>query len=167
MAKVARFFVLMMKNWSWKAILGGVAVDILGTQVITVLLMIPVGIWLATRGMRPEDVAVLLTTSLAFLVPMMALGLAMSTLGGYLAAKWADTNKIAHAVIVGVLSLVLGLAMGGLGTQEMPLWFRLSSLLVVPAALLGGWWCVKTHGAESKIAPPRDSSSGTPPIAAP
>lgn len=155
-----------MKNWSWKAILGGVAVDVLGSQIVGTLVAIPLDIWLGTQGMRPENMVNVMTTSLFFLLPAFIVGLAMDVFGGYLAAMWADKNKFAHAVIVGILSLALGLAMGSLGTEVMPIWFRLSSLLIVPAAALGGWWRVKTHGAQSQIAP-LDSSTGTPPIAAP
>lgn len=157
----------MMKNWSWKAILGGFAVNFIGSQMLGMLVAIPLGIWVVPQGIRPENMENALMTSMFFLLPALAIGLAMDALGGYLSAKWADRNKLAHAVIVGILSLVWGLAMGSYGAEALPTWYRLSWLLVVPAALLGGWWRVKTHGAESKIAPPRDSSSGTPPIAAP
>jgi hypothetical protein len=66
-------------------------------------------------------------------------GLCFTALGGYVAARVADRREYFHAVLVGVVSLVLGELMVGMSPEGYPLAQRLvGDLLVIPAALLGG-----------------------------
>ncbi len=156
-----------MKNWSWKAILGGLAINYFGSMFVILLFVIPVGLWFAARGARFQDMATWLATAgPLFSAPMLVFGLVMHAASGYMAAMWAGKNKLAHSAVVGLLSLGVDF-MTSAGSEATPISSIVGLFLIVPAALLGGWWCVKTHGAQSKIAPPLDSSSGTPPIAAP
>jgi len=92
--------------------------------------------------------------------------LSMDILGGYLAAMWAPTRKIAHAAVLGVLSVILSLLVNSTMMADYPTWFKMTWVLVLPAALLGGWWRVKTHGAETKIAEKIENSASAP-IASP
>lgn len=158
----------MIKDWSWKAILGGLAIDIGGSLIIGTLVGILVGILMVSgmvSGGNLGDPSGVFNSSTPALLFLLIAGLSMDCLGGYLAATWAPKRKIAHALVLGILSVASGLVLSG---ASFPLWYRIaSSLLIVPAALLGGWWRVKTRGAESEVKRKDSSSSGSPPIASP
>jgi hypothetical protein len=62
-------------------------------------------------------------------------GLGFTILGGLAAGRIAGEGEILHGALIGIPSLILGLAFGG----SEPTWFQLTSLiLVVPAGALGG-----------------------------
>lgn len=156
-----------MKNWSWKAILGGFVVDIVsgyilkfGLLIVTVLIFVAQG-----QALTPSSLKASISNSWAYLLGLFIIGLMVDVFGGFTAAVIAPNRRLVHATIVGFLGMLLGMFVGGGSTD--PLWLKLSTFLSAPAGFLGGWWRVKTHGATSKIAPPLDASTGTPPIAAP
>jgi hypothetical protein len=66
-------------------------------------------------------------------------GLCFTGVGGYVAARTANHREYFHALLVGIVSLVLGELMVGMSPEGYPLAQRLvGDLLVIPAALLGG-----------------------------
>jgi hypothetical protein len=156
-----------MKNWHWKAILGGLGVDFGGG----IILGIPIAILLFAEAARNGALnsATAPTPSLTLLVISAVMGLFMDALGGYLTAMWAPNRKIAHATIMGCASLVLGLLFRGFDNTAYPAWFTSSWMLVLPCAFLGGWWRVQQHGPESapKVKPETKGDSAPAPIASP
>jgi hypothetical protein len=66
-------------------------------------------------------------------------GLCFTVVGGYVAARAANHREYFHALLVGVVSLVLGELIVGISPESYPLAQRLvGDLLVIPAALVGG-----------------------------
>jgi hypothetical protein len=154
-----------MKKWSWKAILGGLTVDIFGG----ILIGIPIGIAMVMQAARNGDLSAALAPSQPLLIGSAITGLFMDILGGYLTAMWAPTRKIGHAAIMGCGSLALGLLFRGMDTTPYPTWYALTWVLMLPCALLGGWWRVQKHGPESKpkVQPENGGGSTSAPIASP
>jgi hypothetical protein len=121
------------------AIALGFGVDILATTVVSTVLSVAAGVSLAAGGASLEDAAAALDRSAGWLAVGMLGGLACTTLGGYVAARFANHSEYANAFAVGVASLVFGEAVVIALGQDLPLWLRLfGDFAVVPAALLGG-----------------------------
>jgi ABC-type uncharacterized transport system permease subunit len=108
-------------------------------MMVSAVLTFAAGIALASSGSSPEEIAALLEHSAAYRLLGLAVGLACTAFGGYIAARFANHSEYANAFAVGVASLVFGEAVLIGFAQELPLWLRLAGdLLVVPAALVGG-----------------------------
>jgi hypothetical protein len=154
----------MLKDWSWKAILGGLAVDIVGSLIIGTVVTVLLSFKAISNGDLSSATRAF-AESIPYLSFALVTGLVMDCVGGYAAAAWAPRRKMLNASMVGILSLSSGFL---LNVGSYPLWYQLISLTcIVPAAVLGGWWRVKTRGAESEIKPKDDSTSRSPPIASP
>ncbi|RYG75181.1 hypothetical protein EON80_01505 [bacterium] len=150
-----------MEKWNWKAILGGLAVDILGGLIFGALIGIPFFIQSVARGnLKPAPTP---TTSVLFIG--MCAGLLLDMLGGYLTAMWAPDRKVGHAIIMGCLSAILTTLPILFDSTPFPFWFTASVYLVLPAALLGGWWRVRQHEPEPEIELKQDTTAA--PIASP
>jgi len=70
--------------------------------------------------------------------------------GGYLAASLAPARPIAHALLGGVICIVIG-AVGYLGVvaSPFPLWLQLGGFLItLPCALVGAAWHSRTRRQE-------------------
>lgn len=70
----------------------------------------------------------------AYLLSALTLGTASTVVGGYLAARLASAVPYFNALAFGLLGMIIGIVM----TEGLPLWIRVLGLsLTVPAALLG------------------------------
>ena len=91
------------------------------------------------EGLTEEQVSEALlasTQSASFLFTGMILGTLSTIVAGYVAARIAKTEPYINAGVVGLL----GMALGALFVEDSPLWFNVMSyLLILPAALLGGY----------------------------
>jgi hypothetical protein len=88
-------------------------------------------------------------------------GLLCTTAGGFVAAHIARGKEMRHAFATGLFSLVTGLLFSAAASDASPLWYKLiSSLLVIPCALLGGY--LRTGIKRSDIQP--QPSISQPPI---
>jgi hypothetical protein len=165
-AKVARFFGFYMKNWSWKAILGGVAVNYFGWNFVNVVAALPFFAWLFFHGVGFEEAGETVDGMSSYLITAAVISVFVDILTGYLTAMWTSKHQLAHVVAVAILSFAVVLVSSG-DPEEWASWFPFTLLFVMPSIIWGGFRYLHTHGPESKIAPPLDSPSGTPPIAAP
>jgi hypothetical protein len=121
------------------AIALGFIVDILATAVVSTVVSVIEGVSLASGGTPPEEIAALVDRSAGWMLVGLAGGLACTTLGGYVAARFANHSEYANAFAVGVASLVFGEAVLIAFAGDLPLWLRLAGdFAVVPAALVGG-----------------------------
>lgn len=78
-----------------------------------------------------DHVGVLLTVLIASVV--------FSVTAGWLAAKIARRRAFAHALVLGLVLLAVGIAMQIQYWDAVPVWYHLSFLaLLLPATLLGG-----------------------------
>ncbi|WP_332776379.1 hypothetical protein [Polaromonas sp.] len=73
--------------------------------------------------------------SLPYLTGSVIIGLLITVLGGYLAARIAKREAYLNSGMLGVVGVVIGLFLA----EGLPLWFNaVAFLLTIPAALLGG-----------------------------
>ena len=129
-----------------RALVAGVAADWLGTLLTVGLLGVAFGVGPDTPDSRIQE----LLAAPEFIISATLHGSFFTALGGYVAARLAPADAFRHAVIVGVLSLVLGILLAtspGEG-PEAAWWVEaLGYLLAVPAAAAGGWLgAMRQHG---------------------
>jgi hypothetical protein len=120
----------------WAVFLGVVS-DIGGTIVAgMVLALLMPGLAAPVPSVDPSMPA---APPVAFQWLSLLIGLCFTAVGGYVAARAANRREYFHALLVGVVSLVLGELMVGMSPEGYPLAQRLvGDLLVIPAALVGG-----------------------------
>ena len=126
-----------MTGLKWKAIVFGVAVDMLGSLVIGFVA------YAATAAGQPltEPVSMQERFGTIGLALLMVVGLAQTGLGGFAAAQMARAQFVRHGAAVGVVSLIFGLLLKlSSGPDDaLPLWYDIASYLcVIPAAAFGG-----------------------------
>lgn len=127
-----------MKRVSLKGILLGLLVMLLIEGVASVIGGVLVAVRLARVGMtQPQSQAALAAMSVTpeVLVPSLLLGLFAMAAGGYVTVRVAKTEPYLNATIIGVVGFALGIPLAG----RCPLWFNVTSLLlIIPTTLLGG-----------------------------
>jgi hypothetical protein len=112
-----------------KAVLLGLAVDIGGTILMSLLLGIGYGIFLAATGTPPAEIAsaAKMDNPASLLsITGTVMGLIFSVLGGYVCARIAKHAEYRLAAIMAVLSSLLGFVMAGSRHS-----FQLTALLVI------------------------------------
>jgi hypothetical protein len=123
---------------TWKAVLFGVTTDLFGTTVAGMILLVLFSGMLVAQGQAPEEISPILMQSNEYLFVSLAVGLSFTVLGGYVAARTANHQEYKHALIVGVIVLILGEIMVSSDPTGTPLSIRvIGDLLVIPAAMLG------------------------------
>lgn len=123
---------------AFKAIALGLAVDIGGSLIGTVLLALVYGAALGAAGVKGEDIAAAMQVSATdswFFYVGMLVGLGFSVLGGYVCARIARRSELKLGAILATLSAFSGLAIAG---DEQQLGTLLSlTLLGIGAVLVG------------------------------
>lgn len=126
------------------AILLGVIVDTIATLVASVVL---VSVFAARKGIGRDDELTpelldTLGSSPEFLLASLVVGLACTSLGGFVGARRAGRAFARHGGWIGVGSALVALALAlssGPVRSPPPLWFELAGyLLVIPAGVVGG-----------------------------
>jgi uncharacterized membrane protein YfcA len=123
-----------------KAVIFGVLTDILGTTVMSVLVVMIYGFYLASSGsdrQEIENAAALLDPLSGIGLLTSALGCVFSFLGGYVCARVAGQAEMKWAAVVAAISLAFGLI---IGLQAYS--FAMNLLLAAPATafvLIGGY----------------------------
>lgn len=80
----------------------------------------------------------------SFMASSIAGGVVFAFLGGSLSASIAGRRPVAHAVAMAALLAIGAVASLALTIGHGAVWSQLSALaLMVPAAVLGGWWCAR------------------------
>jgi hypothetical protein len=123
---------------AFKAIAVGLAVDIGGSLIGTVLLALVYGAALGAAGVKAEDIAATLKASNGdswFFYAGILVGLGFSVLGGYVCARIARRSEFKLGAILAALSAFSGLAIAG---DEQQLGTLLSLTLLGFGAVLVG-----------------------------
>ena len=121
-----------------RALVAGVAADWLGTLLTVGFLGVAFGVGPDTPDSRIQE----LLAAPEFIISATIHGSFFTALGGYVAARLAPADPLRHAVIVGVLSLVLAMLLATSPAEgpDAAWWVDgLGYLLAVPAAAAGGW----------------------------
>lgn len=126
-----------MSQLNVRAVLIGSLVDIGGTFLVGSLLIAAVAT--ATGATTPEDLARTLDGSPTLQLATLAVGLLMTLLGAYVAARLAPEAERLHAFAVGVISTLIGFSSVFASPESSPFWAQAAGLiLTVPAAFAGG-----------------------------
>lgn len=99
-----------------KAVTIGLAVDLGGTVVATVILALAYGIVLGALGATAEEIEAVTTdmsTDSGFFYTLALAGLAFSMLGGYVCARIARRSELKLGAVLAAISAGVGLAFGG------------------------------------------------------
>ncbi len=75
------------------------------------------------------------------LLALIVIGALCTVLGGYLAGRLAKSEEVKHGVLVGAVSLILGIVQTGMAGEASPVpyWYELLGyVLAIPAGALGG-----------------------------
>lgn len=79
-----------------------------------------------------------LTTDRGILATILAYSVVLSLVSGWLSARAAGRSAVKHAVITGVLLLIVGVLVQISVWEQMPLWYHIPFLAaIVPANLMG------------------------------
>ena len=136
---------ITLKNLNVKAVVIGLAVDMLGTMVGSLIIGSIWGLsYAASPGggtpPDPEEIAKHLQTSVPFLAASLILGLCLVMVGGFVAAHLARPAELPNALALGFLSLILAGVMVVIAPDAGPDWYAATGIiLTVPLALLGGY----------------------------
>jgi hypothetical protein len=127
---------------AWKAVAFGVLADVLATFVGSIVLFAVLGSFMVSQGASPENLDANLMSSDVTILLGLALGLACTVLGGYVTARVARRREYYHALLTGIVVLVLGEVMLSGSPDGAPLAVRIiGNILVIPAALVGAYLC--------------------------
>lgn len=127
---------------AFAAVAAGLAADVGGTFIGSIVVTIVLGTVLALQGVAPEDIAEQLGASGTFEVFSLLFGLAFTVLGGYVAARVANHRELWHGMLLGLASLAFGEAYIAITDADFAVWQRIASLLlVVPAGIYGAYLC--------------------------
>jgi hypothetical protein len=125
---------------SWKAVAFGVAADVVATMLASIVLFSLLGSFMVSRGGSPEDLDNGFANSDLMRMLMLAVGLSCTVLGGYVTAQVAKRREYHHALLTGIVVLVIGEIMLSGSPEGTSLAMRIiGDVLAIPAALLGAW----------------------------
>ncbi len=116
-------------------LLGGIVADTIGGYVVSTLVVsLWVVITIATSS-NPDTASESLRGSAAIGETLAWISIAMSVVGGYVAASWARRAPVSHAARAGVVSAVSGALLAAV-LEWAPMDLR---ILKIPLAMLGGY----------------------------
>jgi Na+-translocating ferredoxin:NAD+ oxidoreductase RnfD subunit len=140
--------VFELEEINFKAVVIGSAVDIALSLLLSIPVGIAAGIYAAIRHLPPDSMlAVMKSGPLA--VGSMVLGMSFTVLGGFISAKIAKKEPLAHAALTGMLSFVTGLCLLAVMGSENPRWMLwVGIVFTIPSAMAGGALAAKFSPAK-------------------
>jgi hypothetical protein len=127
---------------AWKAVTFGVLADFMATIIGSMVLFSLLGAALVSQGASPEDLDDHLMGSDMNLMILMGWGVTCTVFGGYVTARVAKRREYYHALLTGIVVLVLGEMLLSASPEGYSLAARLiSDILAIPAALFGAHLC--------------------------
>ena len=127
---------------TWKAVTFGVLADVCATFLGGIALFAVMGSFLVSQGASPEDLDASLAGSDLTQLLGVTLGLCCTVLGGYVTGRVARQREYYHALLTGIVVLLIGEIMVSTSPDGTPLATRIiGDILVIPAALLGAYFC--------------------------
>lgn len=126
-----------MSELNVRAVLIGALVDIVGSFFVGGLFFAFIGI--ASGATSAEELNTVYDASVSLQVVTIVLGLGMTAVGAYVAARMTKGAERMHAFAVGVISTAIGFTVVFAAPDTQPFWSQAASLiLTIPAAFVGG-----------------------------
>ena len=126
-----------MNDLNVRAVLVGSLVDIVGSFIVGGIVFAVIGT--ASGATTAEQLNTVYDTSPGLQLVTLALGLAMTGVGAYVAARMTKGAERLHAFAVGVISTGIGFTVVFAAPETQPFWSQAASLiLTIPAAFAGG-----------------------------
>jgi Na+/H+-translocating membrane pyrophosphatase len=123
---------------TWVAILAGLAADVGGTFIGSIVVTLVLGVLLTSQGIPAVDVENQLGSSGPYQVFSLLFGLSFTVLGGYVAARVANRRELWHGMVLGIASLAFGEVYIALFDLDIAFWQRLASwVAMIPAGIWG------------------------------
>lgn len=120
-----------------RAVVIGSLVDTIGTLIAG--LVFDGAVTAAYSASSPDELSALVYASVPLQLAQLALGLALTAIGAYVAAFVAKKEARLHAFAVGVVSTGIGFVFVFSAPEGAPFWAEAAGLLLtIPAAFLGG-----------------------------
>ena len=133
---------------TWKAIVLGLAADIGGTFVFSILATFVYAMLLAAQGLNEEAIRATFEDTPYQIFGLFS-GAIFTGIGGYVAARVANHLEYKHGLYLGIASLVSGEILSQMMGDDTQIWLRVAwYLLVLPAAIMGAHVRVKQKRAE-------------------
>jgi hypothetical protein len=131
-----------------KAVLAGVATDILGSTLVGIVEAV-ILVVVATHGGDASAAHVLQLKSTFAAEFSGLIGTTFCTgLGGYVSVRVSRLNNLRNALMVGIISLVLGCLVALYGHGMVPGWKIVAgAILTIPAAVAGGYFALGAMAA--------------------
>ena len=128
----------------------GSAVSIGGSLVTGFILGTVYAAVLIGQGVPQEQLNARLSGNTSYYVIALPIGLAFTTLGGFLAARRASSHEIPNAIATGVVCVVFGILLYTLSSSsvaDVPMWYTVAGFaLTLPFAWLGGVFGRRKNG---------------------
>jgi len=125
-----------MKRIHLLALFTGLAIDLIGTIILSTALSFAFVAIRGASGQRPEAILHTLGKDPVFLVIGYALGSAFTLLGAYITARMSRPDSVINALLFGVISTLLIVFYAPM----YPLWYSILCVLtIVPLSLVPGY----------------------------
>ncbi|MDE3111747.1 MAG: hypothetical protein KGN00_05020 [Chloroflexota bacterium] len=127
----------MSSDLNVRAVVIGALVDTIGTLIVG--LLFDAAVSAAYAAPSPDALAAMVYHSVPLQLAQLALGLALTAIGAYVAAHIAKKEPLLHAFAVGVISTAIGFIFVFSAPEGAPFWAEAAGLLLtIPAAFVGG-----------------------------
>ena len=119
--------------------------------------------WYTAQGVELAQLYQTMNTATVPVLLVHVLALAGYIFGGYVAAARTPHKPLLAACLSAVLAKVILLAQyAGVFAYPLPAWSQMLGFVTpVPAALLGGWYCIRQHGRPRNYAGIKSSRSSS------
>ena len=138
-------------KFNFKAVALGCLLDMGGQFVVSIPITVVFAVMLRANVANSKELLHAMESSAAYLFTVLLFEVIFTLGGGFLSAHIAKEAPLKHAGAMAILVLLLSKVLGKLAassgiSSSAPAWVSLTSLLlVIPVALLGGYWRAATR----------------------
>ncbi len=126
-----------LNNFSIKAVIYGLLLDVIGSQFFNFISSFAYGFIGGITSANPEQVTPTFFSYESLIVVNLVVGLLFTLSGGFFTAHLAKKLELKHAFVMGASSAFLSWIIAGFQVRNQ--YIAIALLLIIPAALLGGY----------------------------
>jgi Na+/H+-translocating membrane pyrophosphatase len=118
------------------ALIAGLATDLIGTIIVSVILTFVFVALRSSSGQKPQAILQTLTTDPLFLIVGYISGIAFTFLGAYIVARISRPNSVLNTLVFGIISTLLIVFFA----STYPVWYNILCVLtIIPVSLVPGY----------------------------